>query len=539
MKKVKKVLKKIEPQKAPLNNFKDIINFYRLNWTILLLIVVIATIAYANSLGGQFVSADDISSIVQNQRLRDFPNVVKSLNFTSSYASALINVFGVVPLPFHLTALLVHILNAFLVLLLTYILFGRRPALYASLIFSVLPTGSEALFWISGMVYMFITFFSLLCINLYFIYRSTKNWRFLALSVFIYLIALILMQTPWMLTVPFIIFSLDLFTVSPILNLLNLRKAGNFILLLKDRWSYAIYLLCLAVFWLVWIGGQYSKRVTGLVLDYYSSSDSTPLIKRLPYTIYKTVELYIFPNRLSFFHEEDLTTDMYVYMIAVSALLMFLIVYLIYKKSKYAGLVLAIAASVAPTFSPVQVAWFVAERYLYLGSALFAMILSLIIIKVDYRYTIKNLANYILVTLLLLYSVRLFIRAGDFKSSKTLWTATQKTAPISYRVYNNLGDVYSNEQNWEMAIASFKTAIQIAPNYYDAIHNLGYTYMLMGDYENAKKYLLESYQINNNLYQAVEKLGQIELKQGNKEKAKEYFNKALEINPNLTGLPKL
>lgn len=534
MKKAKKTVRKVEPQKAPLNNFKDIINFYRLNWTILLLIVVITTIAYANGLKGQFVSADDISSIVQNQHLRDFPGVLKSLNLTSTYASALINIFGVVPLPFHLSALLIHILNAFLVLLLTYTLFGRRPALYASLLFCVLPTGSEALFWISGMVYMFIAFFSLLCINLYFIYRSTKNWRFLALSVFIYLIALVFMQTPWMLTVPFIIFSLDLFTVAPIPNL---RKAGNFILLLKDRWSYALYLLCLVTFWLVWIGGQYSKRVTGLVSDYYGSFDSTPLLKRLPYTVYKTIELYMFPNRLSFFHEENLTATMYYYMIAISVLLLFLVIYLIWKKSKYVGLILAIAASVAPTFSPVQVAWFVAERYLYLGAAFFAMILSLIIIKIDYRNTIKNLANYILVTLLLLYSVRLFIRAGDFKSSKTLWTATQKTAPISYRVYNNLGDVYSNEQNWEMAIANFKTAIQIAPNYYDAIHNLGYTYMLMGDLENAKKYLLESYQINSNLYQAVEKLGQIELKQGNKEKAKEYFNKALEINPNLTGLP--
>jgi tetratricopeptide (TPR) repeat protein len=127
--------------------------------------------------------------------------------------------------------------------------------------------------------------------------------------------------------------------------------------------------------------------------------------------------------------------------------------------------------------------------------------------------------------------VRLFTRADDFKSSKSLWIATQKTAPVSSRIYNNLGDVYSKEQNWDLAVANFKMSVALAPDYADAIHNLGYTYMLMGDYENAKKYLLESYQKNGRLWQALEKLGRIELKEGNREKAAGYFEGAHKINP--------
>ena len=527
-------VKKIESKQASLKSFKDIINFYRLNWTILLLIVMVTIIAYANGLNGQFLSADDISSIVQNQRLRDFPATLGSLNFTSIYASATLNIFSANPAPFHATTLFIHILNSFLVLLLTYTLLGKRPALYASLIFCLLPSGSEAVFWISGTSYIFQAFFSLLCLNLYFLFRSTQNWRFLLTSTLIYIFSLIFLQTPWMLVIPFIIMSLDIFVAHPITRHDGIKTD------LKTRWHYLLYFMSAGVFWLVWIKGQFSSRVTGLVSDYYSdSSGSTALLFRLPYTIYKAVELYIFPWRLSFFHEEALSTGVYYFMVAVTASLFLFVAHLIYRRSKYAGLLLAIAASIAPTFSPVQIAWFIAERYLYLGGAFFAMILSLIIIKIDHRYSIKNLANYILAGFLLFYSVRLFTRANDFKSSKALWTATQKTAPTSYRVYNNLGDVYSNEQNWQAAIVSFETAIKISPNYADAIHNLGYTYILMGDYENAKKYLLESYQKNNNLYQALEKLGQIELKQGNTEKAKEYFDQALKINPNLTGLPKL
>lgn len=509
-----------------IKNLKDVINFYRLNWTILLLIAVIAIAAYANGLGGQFLSADDIPGIVQNPKIRQFGEVTKSLNIVSIYTSAVFIIFNGSSTAFHIGTLLIHILNNYLVLLLAYTLFGKRVALYASLIFCLLPSGSETVFWIAGMGYVFQAFFSLLCLNLYLFFRSTQNWRFLIASTLVYIISLIFLPTPWMLTVPFIIVSLDLFVTHPLPRGLNL--VGE----LKARWHYLVYFFSAGVFWVILMQGAFAHRATVLVTDYYfNPAESTNLLKRAPYTIYKAVELYIFPWRLSFFHEEALTPTVYAFMVAVTASIIIIIAYLLFKKSKYGGLLLAILASILPALSPVQVAWFIAERYLYLGGAFFAMLVALLLIKVDHRYNFKNLANYILVALLLFYSVRLITRANDFKTSKTLWLATQKTVPTSYRVYNNLGDVYSTEQDWGRAVASFKQSMLLAPDYADAIHNLGFTYMLMGDYENAKKYLLESYQKNGRLYQALEKLGAIELKQGNTEKAMQYLEEVRRINP--------
>ncbi|PIS22756.1 hypothetical protein COT50_00280 [candidate division WWE3 bacterium CG08_land_8_20_14_0_20_41_10] len=513
------------PQQVALKSLKDIINFYRLNWTILLLIAVVTTITYANGLGGQFLSADDIPGIVQNPKIRQFGEVVTTLNIVSIYTSVVFIIFNGSPVAFHMGTLVFHILNTYLVLLLAYQLFGKRVALYACLIFCLLPSGSEAVFWIAGMGYVFQAFFSLLCINLYLLFRSTKNWRFLVASTLIYAFALIFLQTPWMLTVPFIIVALDLFVAYP------LPCRPNPVSELKARGYYLVYFFSAGAFWAILMKGAFAHRATALVTDYYfNPAESTALLKRAPYTIYKAVELYIFPWRLSFFHEEALTPTVYALMVAATITIISIIAYLLFKKSKYGGLLLVILASILPTLSPVQVAWFMAERYLYLGGAFFAMLVSLLLIKVDHRYSLKNLANYILAVLLIFYSVRLVTRAGDFRTSKTLWLATQKTAPTSYRVYNNLGDVYSSEQDWDMAVASFKESIALAPNYADAIHNLGFTYMLMGDYENAKKYLLESYQKNGRLYQALEKLGQIELKQGNTEKAQEYFEEVRRVN---------
>ncbi|MBU1970525.1 tetratricopeptide repeat protein [Patescibacteria group bacterium] len=407
-------------------------------------------------------------------------------------------------------------------MLLAYLLYGKRVALYASLIFCLLPSGSEAVFWISGASYVFQAFFSLLVINLYFLFRTTGERHFFLASAVVYLAALIFVQTPWLFTVPFMIVALDIFQ----------GQRVNYLASLKHWKSYGIYYIFAVGYWLLVMSGRFATRVTGLVTDYYyDPSQSTSLIFRLPYSVYKAVELYLLPVRLSFFHEEALTRSVYNFMIGVTVAIFLLLIYLVYKKSRYAGLMLAILASILPVLSPVQVAWFAAERYLYLGGAFLAMILSLLIIKIDYRQRIKNLAGYLTIFLLVLYSMRLITRAADFKSSKALWTATQRTAPTSYRVYNNLGDVYTKEQNWDLALASFGRAIELAPDYADAIHNLGYTYLLMGDLENAKKYLLESYEKDGQLYQALEKLGQIELAQGNVDKAKEYFTEVSRINP--------
>lgn len=511
---------------------KDILSFYRLNLSVLLLIAVIAVISYVNGLNGQFLSADDNSAIVRNQELRDFGRAVSTLNLFTIHASALINIFGLSPVPFHTVVFLFHVLNSYLVLFLVYILFGKRPALYSSLLFSVLPSGSEAVFWISGTSYIFQAFFSLLCINTFFIFRVLRDRRFLIASALIFTVSLIILQTPWMLTVPFIIILVDLFSYG--------ERSVSLVRRIRQSWYYGIYLVLSLLYWFVWLKYLYSGRVVGLVTDYYADSNPpTSLLARLPYTIYKTTELYVVPLRLSFFHEEVLSKAVYALMVVVTVVVLLLTVYLVHKRSRYAGLVLAIFAAILPTFSPVQVAWFVAERYLYLGGVFFVMILSLVLIGSDAKFKMKNFASITLGIILILYSVRVIIRANDFKSSKALWTVTQKTAPTSYRVYNNLGDVYSNEQNWKLAIASFQMAIKIAPNYADAIHNLGYTYMLAGDFDNAKKYLLESYQKNPKLYQALEKLGQIEYRQGNIQKAKEYFDGVRRINPAIQGLPNL
>jgi len=159
---------KKSPQ-VPIKSLKDVFDFFKINLHLVVILIILGIIGYANGLNGQFLSADDIPGIVNNPSLRDFLGIVKTFNLTSIYTSAVVNVFGTNPAVFHAVALLLHLVNTLLVMLLAYLLFGKKVAFYASLIFCLLPSGSEAIFWIAGMGYLFQAVLSLFCLNVVFL----------------------------------------------------------------------------------------------------------------------------------------------------------------------------------------------------------------------------------------------------------------------------------------------------------------------------------------------------------------------------------
>jgi tetratricopeptide (TPR) repeat protein len=133
--------------------------------------------------------------------------------------------------------------------------------------------------------------------------------------------------------------------------------------------------------------------------------------------------------------------------------------------------------------------------------------------------------------IILFYSVRTVIRNNDFRNSKNLWIATRKTAPYSYRVYNNMGDVLANEGDLEGALENFKISVALKPDYADAVHNIGHIYMVEGNFPLAKKYLEKSLEMNPRLYPSAYKLGIIYAEEGEYEKSKEYFEQCLKYEP--------
>jgi len=219
----------------------------------------------------------------------------------------------------------------------------------------------------------------------------------------------------------------------------------------------------------------------------------------------------LFPDHLSIFHEGQIIGEsFYTFMILFTIALIPLLFILLKRSRIAAGLLLLILIPMYPTFSPVQVAFFIAERYLYVSSIFFSILVAITLLSIQTKIGDKYKHFALVATLLILsaYGAKTFTRTMDWKNSRALWEATSKTAPLSPRVFNNLGDAYSTEGNEDAAIGAFSRAVEINPNYVEAIHNLGTVYVKIGQYEIAEQFFKKALEINPQ-YEGAEKARQI------------------------------
>lgn len=506
---MKKVVTKFE-------SFDDVKKVFIANIPFFFILLFLILGVYLNGVKGEFVS-DDLPAIVNNPNIKNFDKVLAKGNVHMILISALYNAFSLNQIPFHITSLVFHIVNVFLFFLITYSVFGKKAAALTALLYAVHPGPSEAVLWISAINYQISTFVTYIIIILYLIYKKNNDIKILVFITIFLPVFILSFQNAWVLTIPLIIAGVDFFL---------LNEKDNFKPLLK---LIPMIILCSIAFF-----SFNTERVSGRIAE-LQTQDASPYLNRLPYSIYKNTELLVFPKSLSLYHEgEVISPNEYTTMIITTVIVVLTTLFLWRSKKyrKYGGLLILIFLSLAPVFSPIQVSWFVADRYLYVGTGFFCIILALIFLAIEQKSQIKNAAIILTAILVVIYSVRTFYRTQDWKTRKSLWLATQKIAPYSSRVYNNLGDVFALERDYKNAIASFQMSIKLNPNYSEAMHNLGYTYMTIQQFDKAREVLLRSVAINPGLYQSYHKLGILEYNVGNLDLAVDYFYKTLEVNPN-------
>ena len=500
-----------------IKNFKDISKIIKANIPLFFIITLVVFTVFIGGIKGEFVS-DDVPGIVREPKVHDINEAVSTYNLQIIIYAIIYNIFGLNPVPFHAFSIMLHIVNVFLFFLIIYNIFNKKVAAISSLLYSVHSVNAETVNWISAANYLLSNFSLYISIILYLMYKKTKDKRLLIALFGFYILVSIILPSYWVLIIPFIVAGIDFFL---------LERNYNFKSLL-----YIIPLFVIGVisFFVVRENAIVTERVARL-----NTADSTPYINRIPFSVYNNAELLVFPNKLTIYHEgEPLTKVKYRIMIAFTLVLVATTTYLWFNKKTrlIGGMIILMFITILPVFSPVLVAWMVAERYLYFTVGLFTTLLAMLILKIDKKYKGKNIAILITVILLVVYSGRTFARTLDWRTRKSLWLSAEKKGPFSARAHNNLGDVYGVEGNWEKSIWHFKRAIEINPFYSEAFHNLGNTLMQLGQYEQAVILLQRSLEINPALHQSMHKLGLIEYQLGNTDRAMEYFVKTIEIEPN-------
>ncbi|MBD3366072.1 tetratricopeptide repeat protein [candidate division WWE3 bacterium] len=475
--KSKKTVSEATPTSNALKNFfKQQIKPYL---PFLILLSVICWGTFAMVLNNGFVS-DDIAAFVKSDELHSFKNVLSLKGFSGPrllYAFTY-QLFGLNPTPLHFWAILMHNLNAVLVFYFVLKVFENKKTAYISaLLFAVHPIVTEPVNWISGKHYIANTNALLIIGLLYLYFRETKRKSYLIFSIVVLAAYLIMIKSTWTFITPFFAALIELFFID------EKKKKGFY---------PAIYLLVVGVFVAFAMSGKIVNRIkymqNGNSTASTISSTSTEqapqenkpsYINRVTYTTTSAAKLLVFPKDLSLYHEGEKVSN---FLLISGQLILvisggMLIYWISSKKHKLAGLLAGMYLSLLPTFSPIQVSWFIADRYLYFTSVFFVIFAALLIKKLESEIKIKNLSLYLTILIAGVYIYRDVLRNNDWQNRKTLWEATARTNPNSPKVHNNLGDVYSLEGNMEKAIASFEKAVELNPNYAEAMYNLGNAYV--------------------------------------------------------------
>ncbi len=484
---------------------------------LILIWVILIFIAYGNVVRGEFVTADDIPGIVDNPMTKDLMGSLQAFHFQLIYRAILFQIFGMNSNVLHFGSIIFHIINTVLAFILLSQLFGKKTAAIATTLFALHPVNSETVCWISAQNYLQGAFFTLVTLNFFVLYRKSKQLKYFVYSSITYVIYVAGTRDAWVLVAPLLLVTIDQLFLEPKIKI-------------KNAVYYIPFAVVAVVFFISVISAGMQTRVSELANRYYFDPNAAPpLLNRLPFTISLTENLLLFPNKLNIYPGEFiLIQSRYEIMVIATLLLAGLMYYLWTKNNVYPKLVITIFVAVAPVFSPVQIAWLMAERYLYLGSIFFCVILALLLEKIK-----NQKAFYIVISILLILCMgRIMVRTEEWRTNKNLWLATRRDSPYSYRVYNNLGDVYMKEGNIQLAIENFKRSFEIFPDYADGMYNLGLTYMKINDMPNAKKYMEMAIRAKPTLIDGWETLGYIALQERDYKRAEAFFMKVLELNPN-------
>lgn len=485
--------------------------WFNKNLTVLILLTLLVFIAYFNSLFNDFVS-DDKPSILENQNLNKFSYIWQARPAVLRQAIYFItvNLFGRLPLFFHLINIFFHLGTVLILYLLVDVTLGFKIALFSSLIFAIHPLQTEAVTWISGGPYSQYAFFLLLSLLAFVLSLKNKKYYYLSLASFIFS----LMSSEKAMVFPFILLTL----------MIAFRPLRN--------WKKIIVPFAIGVVWILLYVSKVPERINVLQTEHYQENHFLNPAVQIPIAITDYFKLIFFPKDLALYHSEMYFTDKeYILRLIIFIGFLGLIVHGYLRNRQLFFWLSFFFISLSPTLTPFGVSWIVAERYVYLGAIGIYILMSLAIAKLTESARFKNVVYVFFSLLILSLMIRTLIRNNDWKNEDNLWVSMIKTSPSSAQNHLNLGDMYGRHGNLQKAAEEFRRAIELKPNYADAYHNLANVYLQMGKIDEGIENYKEAIKFNPSLWQSHQNLADIYLLQKNYPLALEALQAAVKINP--------
>lgn len=199
-----------------------------------------------------------------------------------------------------------------------------------------------------------------------------------------------------------------------------------------------------------------------------------------------------------------------------------------------------IAIALVPVANIFPIPVFMSERYLYLASVGYAMLVGLGIFRLpkllmSLRWDRKKayLIMYISAGLLIgFYFGKSYIRISDWRSEETLWKATLREVPESMMANHNLGMAYFAKGDITSATKYLEFAADHNWGKIGKVHlNLGKAYLAQKKYTDALSQFEQAVHLDPKLAEAYFYVGNAHLELNNETGAEEYYFKTLALRP--------
>jgi protein O-mannosyl-transferase len=524
-----------------------------------LLIVLVSFTVYCGALLNGFVYDDD-AQVIENFWIRDIGFLPKLFltdvwkfygEGASNYYRPVMHIiyminyhiFGLAAWGFHLVNILFHAGVSVLVFFAASRLLGQSsanppipplakgeggrvfsPPFMAALLFAVHPVNTEAVTWVAGLPELSFTFFYLLSLYLYM--QETDDGRpsmtALLLSAVSFFIAALSKETA--LTLPIVLLAYD-----SVFQKGHARLAGR----LKRYVPY------LAV-----VGLYFAMRLNAL-------ETFAPLRRHTELSAYQCVinifplfsqylEKLLFPVNLSAYYPlHPIAT-----LLTVRGILSFAITaafigatFLAARKNRAAffGLVLIVVPLLPVLYIPGLGENSFTERYLYLPSVGFSILIGLGVRKASEKPVRSWAVATAFSVIFGFYSLGTVLRIPVWRDNFSLWSDTLPKASDAAIPHSLMGDVFLFRGQNDRAVEQYKAALRIRPNLVIAHTNMAVAYKNLGLIDQAIMELQTAIELNPSSATGHASLGVIYNDSGMTDKALDELQSALKLNPYLPG----
>lgn len=467
---------------------------------------------YANSLQGDFL-VDDITTIQKDERIHDLGLYLSDhFKLTHNILNEVIRAFiwhlgKDNPFFYHLFNVLVNAACVVLVFVLCQTLFVNKTlSVLSSLIFAVHPIHTEVVSWISGGAYALSSLFFMLTFIFYI--KSYRSFLNLILTVISFVICFFVGNSVVVLPILFIIYDLFFREKNP------QDKA-----MIRFRVIFLTSMIILSGLVAAYFFINQNKFMH--MIFYYRGFKYLVVIAKA--FVYYLKILYL-PYQRGLYHPFAFNTtriqDLSPALFLSLSLLIGIIISFFKCRRKIPPISFGIGffcVTYLPYSNIIPIANIISERYLYLPSAGFSIIMAALFLKAweiinkkqNHRLFFRRLALIALVLFIGSYSILTLKQNYEYHDIITYWRSNINNFPDGYTVYNNLAGTYYVMGNIKNAIAYCRVNLMVNPNQPHVWYNLGKVLEKSGDIKQATMCYENVLKLDKGYFPAYEALEKI------------------------------